>query len=429
MTYKATLDYLFRTAPMFQQIGDGAYKAGMENSFRIDRRLHSPHRNYRTLHIAGTNGKGSTAHLVASILQEAGYKVGLYTSPHLLDFRERIRVNGAMIVEAAVVDFVARHRAFFEKIRPSFFEVTTGMAFDYFARRAVDVAVIETGLGGRLDCTNVISPVLGVITNISLDHTQLLGNTVEQIAWEKAGIIKSGVPVVIGEAAGEVKAIFEKACDIPPVFADVVRPIHQAKMLPSGHWRFESDDFPALIGELGGYAQPKNAATVLCMVKELRKNGFNIPDAAVYGGFRAVTANTGLMGRWQTVRQSPRVVVDVGHNVGGMGYVVRQLKSVACERLHIIFGMVQEKDVAGVLALLPPATYYFTQANLPRAMDAQGLAAAAADFGLSGKIYPTVAAALAAALQAAGERDFVFAGGSTFIVAEILQEFFNTNSL
>ncbi|MDR2806479.1 MAG: bifunctional folylpolyglutamate synthase/dihydrofolate synthase [Dysgonamonadaceae bacterium] len=428
MTYNETIAYLYRLAPMFQQMGSSAYKEGMDNSFRIDRQLNYPHTQYKTIHVAGTNGKGSTSHLLASILQEAGYKVGLYTSPHLLDFRERIRINGEPVGEDFVIDFVARRRTFFESIRPSFFELTTGMAFACFAEQQVDVAVVEVGLGGRLDCTNVITPVLSIITNISFDHTNLLGNTLSAIAREKAGIIKPDVPVVIGEAEGEVRETFMKESyrirgGKEPVFVQEKNPVLGAELLPSGHWKFETADYPGLIGELGGYAQEKNAATVLCAVEILKNGIFTIPATAVYEGFLHVTGNTGLMGRWQVIQSCPKIVLDTGHNAGGMQYIVRQLQSESFDRLHILFGMVNDKDISAVLALLPPdARYYFTQASVPRALDARLLAGQAEPFGLHGAVFPTVSEAFLAAKQNATKKDFIFAGGSSFIVADILKE-------
>jgi len=425
---------------MFQQVGSSAYKEGMENSFLIDGHLNHPHKQYKTIHVGGTNGKGSTSHLLASILQEAGYKTGLYTSPHLLDFRERIKVNGKMIDKEFVVDFFDRNKAFFESIQPSFFELTTGMAFAYFAEQQVDVAVIEVGLGGRLDCTNVITPVLSIITNISFDHVQLLGNTLTAIAKEKAGIIKQGVPVVIGEAEGEVEEFFRgfrgfgyfrdfkdakvpnvpNVPNVPMFFTQEQNLLLSSTLLPSGYWQFETPDYPCLIDELGGWAQKKNAATVLCAINIL-KNIFSIPSKAVYRGFRYVIENTGLMGRWQIVGQHPKIVMDTGHNIAGIEYIVRQLQSEKYVRLHIIFGMVNDKDITAVLKLLPQeALYYFTQANIPRALDARLLAEKAAKFNLKGNIYPTVNEAFSAAKQNATEKDFIFVGGSTFVVADAL---------
>jgi len=424
MTYEETIEYLYQFAPMFQQVGSSAYKEGMENSFLIDAHLNHPHKQYKTIHVGGTNGKGSTSHLLASVLQEAGYKTGLYTSPHLLDFRERIKVNGKMIDKAFVVGFMARNRVFFESIQPSFFELTTGMAFAYFAERQVDVAIIEVGLGGRLDCTNVITPVVSIITNISFDHTQLLGNTLTAIAGEKAGIIKPGVPVVIGEAEGEVEKFFKdfNAPNSIKIFAREQNPILSAKLLPSGYWEFETSDYPCLVDELGGWAQEKNAATVLCAINLLKNNVFSIPSDSVYKGFRYVIENTGLMGRWQIAGQHPKIVLDTGHNKAGIEYIVHQLQSEKYDRLHIVFGMVKDKDITSVLRLLPQkALYYFTQANIPRALDAHLLAKQAMEFNLKGKVYPAVNEAFSAAKRHASEKDFIFVGGSTFVVAEALK--------
>jgi len=416
MIYDETLKYLYDFAPMFQKVGSSAYKEGMENSFLIDKHLNHPHTQYKTIHVAGTNGKGSTSHLLASILQEAGYKTGLYTSPHLLDFRERIKVNGEMIDKEYVVDFIARNQAFFESIQPSFFELTTGMAFAYFAEQKVDIAVIEVGLGGRLDCTNVITPVLSIITNISFDHTQLLGNTLTAIAREKAGIIKPCVPVVIGEAEGEVREVFEGE-----------------RRKVQGEIVFVQDGVTDLkvISPLQGFAQEKNTATVLCAIDilntfTLHLSPFTLSEA-IRKGFKNVIKNTGLMGRWQIVGQHPKIVLDVGHNVGGIEYIVRQLQSEKYERLHIVFGMVKDKDISAVLALMPKnAIYYFTQANIPRALDANLLAEQAGKFGLQGKTFSTVSEAFLAAKQNATKKDFIFVGGSTFVVAEALSLIHNS---
>jgi dihydrofolate synthase/folylpolyglutamate synthase len=425
MDYEETIEYLYNSAPMFQQIGSSAYKEGMENSFLIDAHLQHPHRRYKTIHVGGTNGKGSTSHLLASILQEAGYRVGLYTSPHLLDFRERIKVDGKMIDKAFVTAFIARNKDFFESIQPSFFELTTGMAFSYFAEQKVDIAVIEVGLGGRLDCTNVIAPVLSIITNISFDHTNLLGNTLLAIAKEKAGIIKPGVPVVIGEAEGEVKTFFQSLRPDDKemlFFAQDNNPLLASKLLPSGYWEFETQQYPCLINELGGFAQEKNTATVLSALRLLKKT-VTIPPKAVYKGFRWVVENTGLSGRWQIVQYNPEIVLDTGHNVAGIEYIVRQLRAAKYERLHLVFGMVNDKDITSVLQLLPDeAVYYFTQARIPRALEAGLLAKQASGFGLKGNIFYTVGEAFSAAKQNATEKDFIFVGGSTFIVADALKE-------
>jgi len=424
MTYEETIEYLYQFAPMFQQVGSSAYKEGMENSFLIDAHLNHPHQQYKTIHVGGTNGKGSTSHLLASVLQEAGYKTGLYTSPHLLDFRERIKVNGKMIDKSFVVGFMARNRVFFESIQPSFFELTTGMAFAYFAEQQVDVAVIEVGLGGRLDCTNVITPVISIITNISFDHTQLLGNALTAIAGEKAGIIKPEVPVVIGEAEGEVEKFFKdfNAPNSIKIFAQEQNLILSAKLLPSGYWEFETPDCTGLVDELGGWAQEKNAATVLCAINLLKNNIFSIPPESVYRGFRYVIENTGLMGRWQIAGQHPKIVLDTGHNKAGIEYIVHQLQSEKYDRLHIVFGMVKDKDITSVLELLPQkGVYYFTQANIPRALDAHLLAKQAMEFNLKGTVYPAVSEAFSAAKRHASEKDFIFVGGSTFVVAEALK--------
>lgn len=426
MTYEETLEYLYNMAPMFQNIGSSAYKEGMENSFSIDEHLNHPHSQYKTIHVAGTNGKGSTSHLLASVLQEAGYKVGLYTSPHLVDFRERIKVNGNPVNKEFVVNFIDENVDFFNSIQPSFFELTTGMAFDYFREQEVDIAVIEVGLGGRLDCTNVISPIISIITNISFDHTNLLGNTLTEIAKEKAGIIKPGIPVVIGEAENEVKNLFkdiEEKHDANFIFADEKKPILSSNLLPSGLWEFDTHKYPELLDQLGGFAQEKNAATVLCSIEELILAGFTIPPKAVYKGFRHVIENTGLMGRWQIMGYSPKTILDTGHNVAGIKYIVRQLKSESYEQLHIVFGMVNDKDISAVLELLPcEASYYFTQAAIPRALPAEELASQAKEFGLIGDSFSTVKEAFLAAKERSSKKDIIFVGGSTFIVADALSD-------
>jgi dihydrofolate synthase/folylpolyglutamate synthase len=424
MNYEETIEYLYNTAPMFQKIGSKAYKEGMENSFLIDKYLNHPHRNYKTIHVGGTNGKGSTSHLLASVLQEANYKTGLYTSPHLLDFRERIKVDGEMISKDFIVDFIAENKPFFEFIQPSFFELTTGMAFAYFAQQQVDIAIVEVGLGGRLDCTNVITPLVSIITNISFDHTNLLGNTLAKIAYEKAGIMKPAVPVIIGEAENEVKEVFltenKNLQNSQIIFAQEQKTIVSAKHLLSGYWEFETPYYSELICGLCGLVQEKNAATVLCAIDELKKT-LSIPLKAVYKGFRFVVENTGLLGRWQIWQYNPKIVLDTGHNVGGMEYIVRQLQSERFDTLHIVFGMVNDKDISSVLQLLPKeAVYYFTQAGIPRALVANLLAEQASQFGLQGTSFPTVADAFFAAKQKATEKDFIFVGGSTFVVADAL---------
>ena len=332
MTYEETLDYLYNSIPVFQHSGASAYKPGLGTTIALDDYLGNPHHAYRTIHMAGTNGKGSTSHLLAAILKQSGYKVGLYTSPHLVDFRERIRVNGKMISKEYVIDFVEHHRSFFEPLHPSFFELTSSMAFDYFKKEKVDFAIIEVGLGGRLDSTNIISPILSIITNLSLDHTQFLGNSEEQIASEKAGIIKKDVPVVVGEVYKEsVAKVFSDTAEkvgTTLCFAQQTDVLPQATLMENGTWSFESADYGKLQGELGGMVQCKNAQTVLTALRILNENyQLNIPQQAVQEGFAQVVELTGLMGRWQKLQQKPMVVCDTGHNVGGWDYLNKQLQA------------------------------------------------------------------------------------------------------
>lgn len=424
MNYEETLEYLYRQLPVFQQVGSAAYKPGLQNSEALDEYFGHPHRKFHTLHIAGTNGKGSVSHLLASILQLNGYKTGLYTSPHLVDFRERIRIDGQMIPRQEVIDFAEKHLAPTLHIHPSFFELTMMMAFDYFARQAVDAAVIEVGLGGRLDSTNIITPDLCVITNISYDHVQMLGHTLPQIAREKAGIIKHGIPVVIGEAQGEVKQVFiDKASEVgaPIFFAEECVHFDSARQSDRG-WEFDSPEYPHLFGELGGLCQEKNAATVLTAVARLRELGYRITDQSVYEAFVHVTRLTGLMGRWQQLQASPRLICDTGHNTGGMQYIAHQLRNEHYDTLRIVIGMVNDKDISGVLAMLPKeATYYFTRASVPRALPQDKLEALATQAGLKGRSFPTVKEAVTAAQKESRPEDLIFVGGSTFIVADLLQ--------
>ena len=424
MSYKQTLDYLYVQTPTYQKVGSSAYKPGLDNSLKLDAYFGQPHKKYKTIHVAGTNGKGSVSHTLAAILQQSGYKVGLYTSPHLIDFRERIRVNGVMISEQYVVDFVAKHREAFEPIEPSFFELTMEMAFCYFADEKVDIAVIEVGLGGRLDSTNIISPDLCVITNIGLDHTQYLGNTLPEIAAEKAGIIKPNTPVVIGESNDETHPVFEAKSqkeNAPIVFAEESMNEMQSEKTSEG-WEYSTPKYSCLKGELGGYAQAKNARTVLAVVDELKKLNYRISDNAVYDGFAHVAEITGLMGRWQMLQsEKPKIVCDTGHNAHGIRYIVEQLKNESYNRLHVVFGMVNDKDIDAVLHLLPKnAVYYFTKASVARAMDEKLLAEQASSFGLRGNIFPTVAEAILSAKKNADENDFIFIGGSSFVVADAL---------
>lgn len=408
MDYQDTITYLFNSAPLFQQIGAGAYKEGLGNTHALDAHFGHPHQAYRTIHVAGTNGKGSCSHTLASVLQEAGYRVGLYTSPHLVDFRERIRVNGTPITRQYVIDFVARERVFFEPLHPSFFELATSMAFCYFRDEQVDVAIIEVGLGGRLDCTNIIRPDLCLITNISFDHTQFLGHTLAAIAHEKAGIMKPGVPVVVGETTPETLPVFRTEAE------QVGAPLYLAE-------ENDREDYPGLEYELKGLYQQKNQRTLVTALPLLKEAGYHIDGQIVRQGFAHVVENTGLMGRWQQLASHPTLLCDTGHNVGGISYIVRQLRQQQYRQLRIVIGMVNDKDVSGVIALLPrEAVYYFTQAGVKRALEATALQRLGAESGLRGEAYPTVAEAVAAAQKESLPEDFIFVGGSNFIVADLL---------
>ena len=408
MDYQNTLTYLYNSVPMFQQVGGSAYKEGLENTKVLDEHFGHPHRSFHSIHVAGTNGKGSCSHTLAAILQEAGYRVGLYTSPHLIDFRERIRINGQPVPEEYVVRFVENERSFFEPLHPSFFELTTAMAFCYFADEKVDVAIIEVGLGGRLDCTNIIRPDLCIITNISFDHTQYLGNTLAKIAGEKAGIIKSGIPVVIGETTPETK----------PVFLNKAREVNAPIFLAEENDR---EDYPGVESELKGLYQKKNTRTLLTALPLLKEAGYRIDEQIVRNGFARVCELTGLMGRWQKLQEFPTLICDTGHNVGGITYIVEQLKQQPYRHLHIIIGMVNDKDISGVLALLPrDATYYFTKASVKRALPENELYKLASYVGLQGDCYPDVPSAVQAAQEKSLPEDFIFVGGSSFIVADLL---------
>ena len=425
MNYTETLDYLFASTPMFQQIGKAAYKEGLENTHVLDAHFNHPHKKFRTIHIAGTNGKGSCSHTLAAILQTAGYKVGLYTSPHLVDFRERIRINGIPIPEDYVIQFVEKERDFFEPLHPSFFELTTAMAYNYFAEEKVDVAVIEVGLGGRLDCTNIINPDISIITNISLDHVQFLGNTLEKIAFEKAGIIKAHIPVIIGETTDETRLVFiNKAHEVqaPIYFAEEENMLLQISPKTGGGFLYSTKDYGNITGELNGICQEKNTQTILTALHIIRKNNlFQIEAKDVLEGFAKVCELTGLMGRWQKIKENPTIICDTGHNVGGISYIVDQLKQQNYRTLRIVFGMVNDKDINGVLSLLPTnAVYYFTQASVKRAMPATDLQQLAKQYNLLGNCYSSVSEALTQALKDATIKDFIFIGGSSFIVADLL---------
>lgn len=538
MNYQDTLDYLYNSAPLFQQVGADAYKEGLETTRLLDEHFGHPHRNFHTIHVAGTNGKGSCSHTLAAIIQRAGYRVGLYTSPHLVDFRERIRVNGEPVPEQYVIDFVERERAFFEPLHPSFFELTTAMAFHYFDDEKVDVAVIEVGMGGRLDCTNIITPDLSIITNISLDHTQFLGHTLAEIAEEKAGIIKPGVPVVIGESTPETREVFErKAQEVgAPIFfaqipdennnpwtglskekktvydallkvytddsfhdykhvldlfqeIEVEIPKEVTQWLQQTYDRLESEGKKAISKidiyqkdpekegplkkleveykerpgkrpnivfradclesqvqllseamlkrnitkllkevtehpleyELKGLYQEKNKLTILTSLPLLLKRGYKMTVQQIREGFAQVVELTGLQGRWQQLQEKPRMICDTGHNVGGIAYIAEQLKQEHYNTLRIVIGMVNDKDIRGVLALLPKeAVYYFTQASVKRAMPAEEFARMAEEAGLRGEHYPDVVTAVREAQKESLPEDLIFVGGSSFIVADLL---------
>jgi len=407
MTYKSAIEFLYAQAPMFQQVGRQGYKTGLENTEFLDKYFGFPHRCYRTIHVGGTNGKGSVSHILAAVLQSAGYKVGLYTSPHLKDFCERIRINGKAISKQTVSAFITENQQLIKDISPSFFEITTALAFKYFAEQNVDFAVVEVGLGGRLDCTNIISPILSIITNISLDHTDILGDSLEKIATEKAGIIKPQTPIIIGETDIKTQNIFiEKAKEnfSEIIFADK---------------KFENIKLPNC--ELKGIYQQKNIKTALAAVEKLRQMRIKIPAKSLKNGLENVVKLTNLQGRWQIIGKNPAIICDTGHNEGGIALVVEQLNTLKFNKLHIIFGAVNDKKIDNVLALLPKnAVYYFTKAQIPRALDEKLLQRQAENFMLHGNCYPSVKQALTAAKHAAAANDLIYIGGSTFVVAEVL---------
>lgn len=429
MTYEETIQYLFNSAPLFQHVGGAAYKEGLSTTHILDAHFNHPHNQYKTIHIAGTNGKGSCAHTIAAILQHTGLKVGLYTSPHLVDFRERIRINGEMIPQQYVIDFVEEERSFFEPLHPSFFELTTALAFKYFAEQHVDVAVIEVGLGGRLDCTNIISPILSVITNISFDHTQFLGNTLAQIASEKAGIIKHKVPVIIGECNAETRPVFEhKAHEVeaPILFAEDNKEVLSSEFSDLyGHKlrHYTTRSFGDIYGELTGECQIKNANTILCALHSLSKI-FSVTHEDITYAFEHVCEMTGLRGRWQILQEHPTIICDTGHNTGGWQYLAHQLAQIATSgnKLHIVFGMASDKDIERVMSTLPhEACYYWTKASVKRATSEQTIANIATKYDLHGKTYSNVAEAYEAAINNASTNDYIYVGGSSFIVADLLR--------
>lgn len=428
MNYQETLQWMFDKLPMYQRIGGAAYKANLNNTIQLLELLNQPQKKFKTVHIAGTNGKGSVSHLIASVLQDAGYKTGLYTSPHLKDFRERIRINGEMIPTENVTNFIDKYRSEFEKMELSFFEMSVGMAFQYFADEKVDVAIIETGMGGRLDSTNIIQPLLSVITNIGYDHMQFLGNTLPLIAAEKAGIIKHKTPVIIGETQIEVKTVFdEKAAQMQSkiTFADHIFDANKMQTADSSVqifdiWKDSNLYIDQLEISLLGAYQKKNIITAVCALDHLKQH-FEISETDIRDGFANVVRKTGLMGRWQIMCRNPLAIADTGHNVDGLKEVVYQLRMMHYDHLHFVLGVVNDKSIDAMLQLLPrQATYYFCKADIPRGLAAEILAEQAFEIGLRGRVYDSVRDAYFSALNAARPSDLVFVGGSTFVVAEVV---------
>ncbi len=424
--YEDVLQYLYANLPMFQRVGSVAFKSDLSNTIALCEALDNPQRKFKSIHIAGTNGKGSTSHMLASVLQSAGYKTGLYTSPHLKSFTERIRVNGKEVSEQFVVDFVNRIQPVIERVKPSFFEITVAMAFDYFVHEQVDVAVIEVGLGGRLDSTNVITPELSLITNIGWDHTDLLGDTLEKIAAEKAGIIKKNVPVVVSEQQPGIADVFRSkaAAETAPLrFASDVYTVQFREEKGTILFDALKNGKPAHTGialPLQGIYQQKNLAGVLCAIDVLRQQGWKITDEQLVDGLMKVMSQTGLKGRWQKLGTNPLIVCDTGHNLDGVTQVVKQLQQLSYKRLFMVIGMVKDKDISGVLELLPKeANYYFCQASIPRALEAGILAEKARSTGLKGEVIANVNEAIQRARAKASAEDVIFIGGSTFVVAEI----------
>ncbi len=427
MNYKETTEWLFSQLPMFHRIGKAAYKADLDNTIRLDTYFGFPHRNFHSIHVAGTNGKGSVSSMIAAVLQESGYRTGLYTSPHLQDFRERIRINGQMIPKKEVTGFVETHKDFLEEIQPSFFEMAVAMAFDYFSRENVQVAVVEAGLGGRLDSTNIIDPVVSVITNIGFDHMDLLGNTLQQIASEKAGIIKKGIPVVVGDKNRDTRRVFEETAarvGAPLYFANDYFQVPWSVITPEKRHYFQvlkgkNPVYPELCSDQLGLVQRKNLPVVLEVLELLRMKEWPITSEALYSGLARVRSLTGFRGRWEIVDENPKTIIDTGHNIDGIRQVVNQLRNSRFHHLHLVYGAVKDKEIDKILQELPKdATYYFTQASIPRALDVKMLAAKAAFYGLNGSIHETVPEAVTAARNAANPGDMVLITGSTYVVGE-----------
>ena len=431
MNYQQTLDYLYTQLPVFTRVGASAYKADLDNTIALLKILDNPEHKFKSIHVGGTNGKGSTSHMLAAILQTAGYKTGLYTSPHLKDFRERIRINGQMISEQTVIDFVAKHRPDFEQIQPSFFEMTVALAFDVFAKEQVDIAIVEVGLGGRLDSTNVINPLLSIITNIGWDHMNLLGDTLIKIAGEKAGIIKPNTPVIIGEFQSEVADVFidkAKSVNADLVFASDVKSeveSRKSKVESLEYLELNAPQAPLpdlhLQLDLPGTYQLNNVRAVLTAIDKLRRQGFNITDEHIITALKQVKTLTGLHGRWEVINNQPLTICDTGHNPEGITEVLKNIANVKYDHLHFVIGMVNDKDISKVLSMLPKdATYYFCRPDIPRGLEAESLKQKAESFDLHGEVYPSVITALQAAQANATDKDLVFVGGSTFVVAEVV---------
>lgn len=405
MTYKETLSWMFTRLPMFQREGKTAFKKDLTNSLAFSKYLNFPEKSFKSVHVAGTNGKGSSSHMLASILQQSGYNVGLYTSPHLKDFRERIKVNGKKISQNEVIEFIAKNKSFLENQNLSFFEMTVGMAFFYFASKNVDIAIIEVGLGGRLDSTNIITPLVSVITNIGFDHTQFLGETLPEIAFEKAGIIKPNIPVVVGEFQAETAPVFKKI----------------ANDKKASIFFTEDNVLKKYTSDLKGNYQEKNIKTVVQTIEILRNSGFKISEEQLINGFSKVVENTGLLGRWQILNTNPKVICDTAHNKEGLQYVLKQLSEEKFKQLHIVLGVVNDKDLNSILPLFPKmAKYYFCKPNIPRGLSEKELQLSANNFGLKGHCFKTVKTAYSKALKQANNSDLIFVGGSTFVVAEVV---------
>ncbi len=429
MNYKETVDYLYSKLPMYQRDGKAAYRASLDNTVRLDKYFKSPHRQFLTVHVGGTNGKGSVCHMLASVLQNAGYTTGLYTSPHLIDFRERIKVNGELISEDYIIKFVEKHINYFESIQSSFFEMTVFLAFEYFAYMDVDLAIIEVGMGGRLDSTNIIVPVLSVITNIGHDHMEFLGNTLDEIAREKAGIIKKSVPVIVGESGSQTDNIFIKIAEqksSPIYFADKKYSVSGNMFSADGMQVFniEKDDqiyYPSLKTDLLGIYQNKNILTALACIDFLKDNRFEIASIDIYNGLKKVIQNTGLYGRWQIMNREPLVICDTAHNLEGFKSVMLQIRNTPYKNLHMVIGFVKEKNIEDFLGIFPEkAVYYFTRPDIPRGLDENIILERSKAYNLKGKAYESVEKAYMAAISSAVKDDMIFIGGSTYVVADFL---------